>query len=305
VLGGGAGLDAGNPHQCAQTGLLRPRERRQTLAHEPAVLPAQRHDVGDRREPDEVEVGGQRRGVAPGDPVHRLRELVRDGCRAQVRERVAAEARVHDRAVGKLLRGPVVVGDDDLEPERPRCGHLGGRRDRAVDRHEQSRAGRGEPLDRRGRQPVAVRPGRDVPARIGPEPAQRAHEDGRGADAVDVVVAVHDDLRAGGDVAQDRLARLVHARQLERVVALVRGYEGTRGLWRRVAAPGEHRSGDGRQAELVRERIGGGDGVGRARPAGRRRHGRHRAPRAGRNGATEPRADPGRERPHAAAQGGR
>ena len=64
-----------------------------------------------------------------------------------------------------------------------------------------------------------------------------------------------------------RLARLVHAGQGERVVALVSGEEVPRLLRGVVAAAREDRGGDRRQAQVARKRIRGGDGVGRAGPA--------------------------------------
>ena len=141
VLGRVAGLDPRDPHQRPQPRLRGARQRDEALAHEPPVLAAQRHHVGDRGEPDQVEVLGERCGVPAGDPVHRLRELVRDRGGAQLRERVVAEPRVHHHAVGQLRPGPVVVGDHDLEPELAGARHLGGGGDRAVDRHEQAGAG--------------------------------------------------------------------------------------------------------------------------------------------------------------------
>ena len=47
-------------------GLARRGQRAQALAHEAAVLAAQRHDVGDRGERDEVEVLVGGAGSAPG-----------------------------------------------------------------------------------------------------------------------------------------------------------------------------------------------------------------------------------------------
>ena len=67
------------------------------------------------------------------------------------------------------------------------------------------RAARGQPLDRRAREPVAVvDPARQVPVDVRAERAQRAHEDRGRADAVDVVVAVDGDPRAALDVLEDR-----------------------------------------------------------------------------------------------------
>ena len=131
-----AGIDARDGHQRAQAGLGGAGERAQAAADERAVLADERHDVGDRGQRDEVEVlleraraaaasrRDRRRAHRPprasGGVLERLGELEGDGGGAEVGARVAAERRVHDRRVGQhaVGAGGVVVGDDDLHPER-------------------------------------------------------------------------------------------------------------------------------------------------------------------------------------------
>ena len=60
-----AGSTRGGAHQRPQPGLLRPRERAQAGDRERAVLVDERHDVGDRRERDEVRVPRDRGVVDP------------------------------------------------------------------------------------------------------------------------------------------------------------------------------------------------------------------------------------------------
>src|SRR3981081_4283944 len=79
-------VDAGYAHQRLQTGLLRTRERAQTADRKRAILVEQRHDVGDRRERDEVEMPLRDLGV---DPQERLPELVDDAGGAARRKRIA------------------------------------------------------------------------------------------------------------------------------------------------------------------------------------------------------------------------
>ena len=105
-----ARVDARHVHQRLQPGLARRGQRAQPRAHEPPVLAHERHAVGDRGERDEVEVrvGGRRihaRGLE-----QRPREQVRDAGRAQLRARVAADARVHDRRVGQRARRRAASG---------------------------------------------------------------------------------------------------------------------------------------------------------------------------------------------------
>ena len=86
--------------------------RSQAGDRERPVLVDERDDVGDRRERDEVEVLLERRAGAE----QRLAELVDDAGAAELRERVVGGPGGDDRAVGQLVAGAVVVGDDHVEP---------------------------------------------------------------------------------------------------------------------------------------------------------------------------------------------
>ena len=158
----------------------------------------------------------------------------------------------------------MVVGHDDVDAGGARRGDLLDSRDRAVDRDEQRGAARGEPLDGREREPVAVvDPARQVPVDVGAERAQRAHQHGGGADAVDVVVAVHRDARAACDVGEDpRCAFAQAAERVERVAHV--GVE-ERARRRRIAepAPDQHLRRDVRDAQRRAQPLGGGVVVGR------------------------------------------
>ena len=122
-------------HQRAQARSRRTRQRQQALAHEPAVLADERHQVGDRRERDQLDV------VLDAGRAERLRELVGDRGSAQVGARVPAHGGMDDLAVGQPPVRPrrVVVADDDVEPGRARGRDLVDRGDRAVDRDQQRR----------------------------------------------------------------------------------------------------------------------------------------------------------------------
>ncbi len=88
------------------------------------------------------------------------------------------------------------VTTTSMPSARASCDLLDGG-DRAVDRHQQPRAARGEPAHGRRVQTVAVaRAVGQVEVDVGSELAQRAHQHGCRADAVDVVVAVDRDPRA-------------------------------------------------------------------------------------------------------------
>ena len=95
----GRRIDAGGAHERLQPRLLRARERAQARDRERAVLVDERHDVGDRRERDEVEMPLRDLGV---DAEERLAELVDDAGAAELRKRIVGRPRRDDGAVGQL-----------------------------------------------------------------------------------------------------------------------------------------------------------------------------------------------------------
>ncbi len=100
-----AGVHPRDRHQRTQPGLGRARQRAQPAADERAVLAHQRHDVGDRRQRHEVEVVLELAILAAaGGEQQRLRELVGDRGRAQLRAGVAAQRGVHDRGIAAARR---------------------------------------------------------------------------------------------------------------------------------------------------------------------------------------------------------
>ena len=120
-------------------------------------------------------------------------------------ERVVALERRDDRAGGERLGRPVVVGDDDLEPERPRVLDLGDRGDAAVDGQHEVESLLGEPRERAGVQPVALfEARRQMPRHVCSELAQEQDGERGRADAVGVVVAVDADACAALDRSADR-----------------------------------------------------------------------------------------------------
>ena len=258
------GIDARDVHQRPQPDLARAGERPQPLAHEPAVLALQRHDVRHGRERDQVQILVGQRRVLPRALQQRLRELVGDAGGAQVRARVAVDARVHERRVRQHAVGArrVMVGDHDVHPQRAGERDLLDRGDRAVDRDQQVGPARGQLLDRRAREPVAVvDPARQVPVHVRAQRAQRAHEDRGRAHAVDVVVPVDGDPRAALDVLEHAPCRRRQAGPGTERVALAGGQEGPCRLRLPQAAAHEHLRDDVRAAQLGGQPRGGGEGV--------------------------------------------
>ena len=195
-------------HQRAQAGLLGLREPPKPDERERTVLVDERDDVGDGGERNDVEVPLEE-WMARAE--QRLRQLPDDTGAAEPGEGILALERGDDGAVREGLAGPVVIGDDDVEPQPPRLGDLLDRGDAAVDREQAANAFRGQSRHRVGVQPVALlEPRRQMPDRIGAELAQQENRERRRADPVGVVVAVHADLVAGRDGGPDRLDRRAH-----------------------------------------------------------------------------------------------
>ncbi len=163
----------------------------------------------------------------------------------------------------------------DLEAERLRLGDLLDGGDPAVDGEHEPAAVFGEPRDRGAGDAVALlEPARQVPLDLRAElPERQDGERGR-ADAVDVVVAVHADTRAGRDRGADALDRLGHVAQQERVVRLALAVEEGAGCARvGVPATDEDRRRRLAELELPRQRLHLGVGTAFDRP-GAVEHGR-------------------------------
>ena len=220
-----ARVDPSDAHQRSQAGPRGAREGCKPLAHQPAVLALERHQIRHRRQRDKLDL------VLDARSVERLCELEGDAGSAQLGARIAAHAGMDDRTIGEQLVGArrVVVADDHVQPRRPGGGDLVDGCDPAVDRDQQARSTRREPLDGRHRQAVAVfDPVGQEPPDVRAEGPQRGDHDRGGADAVDVVVAVHGDPGPGRDVALDQCLRPLNARKLAPVVPFASLEEGPR-----------------------------------------------------------------------------
>ncbi len=169
-----------------------------------AVLAQQRDKVGDRGKGDEIEIELGCGRIAAGRLPQAPGQLPGDRRPAELGERVSAQRRVEDRAVGELGTRLVMVGDDHLHPPLPRPGDRVDRGDRAVHGEDQRGAALGERIDTCLGEPIAVgHPVGDQPVAIGPQLAEGADGDRRGADPVDVEVAVDGDPLAPLDRAEE------------------------------------------------------------------------------------------------------
>ena len=158
---------------------------------------------------------------------------------------------------GSVVSGPVVVGDDHVEPERVGACDLGDRRDPAVDREDEVDAVLRELLDRLRGEPVALfEAAREAPLDVRAELAQRQKRDDRRRDAVDVVVAVDADSLPLAHREVDPLDRRGHVAEAKGVVARrLRVEKRARRGGIVEAATDEHRRGGVAQPELSREGV--------------------------------------------------
>ena len=99
-----ARIRARDPHQSPQARAFGAGHLHQPVAHEPAVLAAQRHQVGHGGERDELEV------AASGRRTERLSQLVRDRGAAQLRGRIPAQRR-DARSGSRAARRPSAGSD--------------------------------------------------------------------------------------------------------------------------------------------------------------------------------------------------
>ncbi len=218
-----AGVDVRDAHQLAQSRPRGSREVAQSLAHQPPVFVAQRDDVADRRQGDQVEVAVNVSRVRAGGRQQRCHELVRDGGGTQLRARVSREPRMDQHGVGEGAVGAhrVVVANDHIDPGGARHGDLRDRGDRAVDADQASGTARHQARHRGLGEAVAVGdPVWKEPVDVRAQAPQRRHEDRRRAGAVNVVVAVHGDPCATVDLIE-QVGRSV-AQAGERVGAVAR-----------------------------------------------------------------------------------
>ncbi len=242
LLGGDgrARFEPSRLHQRQQAGPGCFRHRRQPQGGDHPVFTHQGHQVCD---------GGQRRQLKVFEPrlmaQKGLRQFEGNTCPAQCRKGIIAKRRVHQGVCrGQLPLKGMVIGDDDSQAQRLCQAHLLQRRDAAVHADDHPRP----PADLRHRLGVEaialLLPVRDIGKGCGADFPERLHQDGRGAYAVRVIVAINGDgLPLAGGIPDQAHGR-IHPLHPAGVVQLcgLRVQEGFRGL-HRVNPPGMEKGG--------------------------------------------------------------
>ncbi len=192
--------------------------------HEGAIEADERHDVGDRRQRDEIERGheiGRRAAVKEARLAQRAIERdeahVDDAGRAEIAEagKIVLAVGIDDgERVGQVFRRLMVIEDDDVEAEPPRLGDRLVAHRAAIDGDDEARALGGE-----GRHRLAVR-AIALGDAIGNMDQRRAAagleifaEQRRARRAVDVVVAEDRDALAALNGAREPRRRRLHVAQ--------------------------------------------------------------------------------------------
>lgn len=201
----------------------------ETELGEYAVPAAKRDDVGDRRKRAELQQLVLPQGVREfaEEP---LGEHERDtGARELlVSRRISRATRVDDRVrVRELGWRVVMVCDDEIDAELARQRRLFHGRDAAVDADDDLGAIRSQRPERRRVQAVTLLVAiGDVRTDHDAELPERAHQNGRTRDAVDVVVPVDDDALASRERTTDPLDRTIQIEHRRTLFSRPRRQEG-------------------------------------------------------------------------------
>ena len=215
----------------AHPDILPPRHDLEALRDEGAVEGLQPRDVRDGAERDEVEQVDELRLLAVCEEAaaaklahqrHAEQERHSDRREVTVRraelafvEPVGVDQREGDR---KRRRALVMVDDDHVEAGVLRLLKRFERLRSAIDRDREARAALLELDQRRARRAIALhQPVGDVDHRLGAQPAQQEHEQGRAGRAVDVIIAENRDCLASLDRVGEPLRALVHVLEAGRV----------------------------------------------------------------------------------------
>ena len=245
-----------------------------TLDDEGAIQADERHDVGDRRQRDEIERGeeigrlavvpetGLPQGAIERDQGHRDHA---GGAEIAEAGEIVLPVGIDDGQRGRQrFRRLMMVEHDDVEPEPPRLGERLMADRAAVDRHQQARALGGEAGDRLDIGAVAFGDAiGDVNKRLAAASVEEFGDQRRAAGAVDVVIAEDRDPFALHRGARQTLRRRLHVAQDEGVGHQIAqgGIEIALDVVGRDAASGEHagdelvvarRLGDRERARLAR-----------------------------------------------------
>ena len=238
----GLAAAAGALQKRMQAGAHRVLQKGQTLADNRAVLPHQRHDVGHRTQRRQLAVHFQQLGGVAA--LERGTELERHARAAQVLERafvVGALGVDNGDGVRQRVARQVVIRDDEVKAQLLCAGSFLDGGNAVVYRHDELEALGGQRFQRRACQTVAGAAGRQLAADVCALAGETFVQNGRGRDAIDVIVTVDDHEFLLFDGLLDTDDSLVHIGEQERVAQrFALAQQGLRSGGVRAAAGGQH-----------------------------------------------------------------
>ena len=215
----------GDFEQCTEADLVRSlRQHLQAELGDDAILTDQRHDVGQRADRGDLDEGWQPVGFARAH-AQRLHELESDADAGEmlVGVRAIVPFRVDDRdRLRKFGVGLVMVRDDEIEAKLAAAACRLRTANAAVDRDDDMHALGVQAFERGRLESVAITQtlGNEM-RHLAAEQLERAPQNHRGRDAVDVVVAVHGNAFAGIDRAQQTFDGTIHVGQAHRIEQVI------------------------------------------------------------------------------------
>ena len=225
-----------------QAGTHRVLQKGQTLADNRAVLPHQRHDVGHRAQRRQLAVHFQQLGGVAA--LERGTELERHARAAQVLERafvVGALGVDNGDGIWQRVARQVVIRDDEVKAQLLCAGGLLDGGNAVVYRHDELEALGGQRFQRRACQTVAGAAGRQLAADVCALAGETFVQNGRGRDAINVIVTVDDHELLIFDGLLDTDDSFVHIGEQERVAQrFALAQQGLRSGGVRAAAGGQH-----------------------------------------------------------------
>ena len=200
------------------------REQVETDSGDDAILADERHHVGQRANRGDLDEA--REPVLPaGLAAKRLHEFQRDADAGQVLVRIGAivALRVDDGERRRQRRVRLVmVGDDQIDAELAGAARRLDAADAAIDGDHEHDAVGVQPFDRGRLQAVAVaQPLRDEVHDVSAEHLERAPQNHRRRDPVDVVVPMDCDPLPPRDGAHDAIDRHAHVREGHWIVEVI------------------------------------------------------------------------------------
>ena len=218
-------IEAGGANHRAHAGALRIVEELEAVPNEHTIFAAQRSDIRDRRQRDEIEHRVHRAVIASYGARERERQLERDAHRGEilVGRRTVGALGIQYRVCGRQRTArQVVIGDDHVDPRRLKLGDRTVRARSAVaGDHQLGAAFLRGPHAGIAEIVAVLQATRNERHGIAAERVQRSRHHRRRTDAVYVVVAVDEDRLVFAQREDDALYGAIEVGEAIRLVQML------------------------------------------------------------------------------------